>query len=226
MRSGVIAKGGSSLTELALAMRESSLVEKWMKSYHRREGALIGLIVIMGARWLCTSEVRVRFSYGPPNLTYENILYKSQDELLSALFSLLAFNFYILWNQKKSLKDIIISSICFLLALFSKESSIAYLILFPALLWLIFNESISKSLIKSSSFFIAGILFLIIRSVALSDVVQGYETSPRENILYAAHGWNEVAGTKLSILFYYFIKSVFPYSLSWDYSFNQIPTVS
>ena len=31
-------------------------------------GPSFGLLVIMGARWLCTSEVRVRFSYGPPNV--------------------------------------------------------------------------------------------------------------------------------------------------------------
>ena len=32
-----------------------------------------GLLVIMGARGLCTSQVRVRFSYGPPILLLSSI---------------------------------------------------------------------------------------------------------------------------------------------------------
>jgi tetratricopeptide (TPR) repeat protein len=151
---------------------------------------------------------------------------KSQDELLSGLFILLALNYFIRWNNGNDKKHLIGSCLLFLAALFSKESSIAYILIFPALLWLLFNTSILNSFKKASPLFLMGGLFLALRFIALQDVFQGYETSARENILYAATSLNEIWATKFEILFHYFTKAIFPNNLSWDYSFNQIPVVT
>ena len=151
---------------------------------------------------------------------------KSQDELLSGLFILLALNYFIRWTNANDKKLLVISCILFLAALFSKESSIAYILIFPALLWLLFNTSILNSFKKAFPLFLMGALFLGFRFIALQDVVQGYETSARENILYAASSFNEVWATKFEILYHYFTKTLIPTNLSWDYSFNQIPIVT
>jgi Tfp pilus assembly protein PilF len=151
---------------------------------------------------------------------------KSQDELLSGLFILFALNYFIRWTNANDKKLLAISCILFLAALFSKESSIAYILIFPVLLWLLFNTSILNSFKKASPLFLMGALFLGFRFIALQDVVQGYETSARENILYAASSFNEVWATKFEILYHYFTKTLIPTSLSWDYSFNQIPVVN
>ena len=110
--------------------------------------------------------------------------------------------------------------------MFSKESSIAYIVLFPAMLWLIFNDTILSSIKKSLALIMMSCLFLGLRFVALKDVFQGYETSARENILYAAKTINEIWATKMEILYHYFFKAILPSDLSWDYSFNQIPVVT
>jgi Tfp pilus assembly protein PilF len=151
---------------------------------------------------------------------------KSQDELLSGLFALLSLNYFIRWTNQNDRKQLVISCILFIAALFSKESSIAYIMIFPAMLWLLFNNTILNSVKKALPLFLMGGLFLGFRFIALKDVVQGYETSARENILYAATSFSEVWATKLEILYHYFIKSVLPINLSWDYSFNQIPVVT
>jgi Tfp pilus assembly protein PilF len=151
---------------------------------------------------------------------------KSQDELLSALFALLTFNYFIKWNRVNDKKNLILSCLFFLAAMFSKESSIAYIVLFPAMLWLIFNDTILSSIKKSLALIMMSCLFLGLRFVALKDVFQGYETSARENILYAAKNINEVWATKMEILYHYFFKVILPSNLSWDYSFNQIPVVT
>lgn len=151
---------------------------------------------------------------------------KSQDELLSGLFALLSLNYFIQWINQNHKRKLIISCVLFLAALFSKESSIAYILIFPALLWLLFNNSILNSFKKASPLFLMGALFLGFRFIALQDVVQGYETSARENILYAASSFIQVWGTKFEILYYYFTKTLMPSNLSWDYSFNQIPVVT
>jgi Tfp pilus assembly protein PilF len=151
---------------------------------------------------------------------------KSQDELLSGLFILFALNYFIRWTNKNDKKSLVITCLLFLAALFSKESSIAYILIFAALLWLLFNTSILNSFKKASPLFLMSVLFLGFRFIALQDVVQGYETSARENILYAATSFNEVWATKFEILYHYFTKTLIPTNLSWDYSFNQIPIVT
>jgi tetratricopeptide (TPR) repeat protein len=148
---------------------------------------------------------------------------KSQDELLSGLFILHALNYFIRWNKQNDKKALLISCVLFLAALFSKESSIAYVLIFPAMLSLLFNNSILNSFKKASPLFLMGGLFLSFRFIALQDVVQGYETSARENILYAATTFNQVWATKFEILYHYFTKALIPTNLSWDYSFNKIP---
>ncbi|MFM7015420.1 MAG: hypothetical protein ACKOX3_03735 [Bacteroidota bacterium] len=151
---------------------------------------------------------------------------KSQDELLSALFSLMSLNYFIRWSLTQDKRQLLFSCIAFLGALFSKESTIAYLMIFPTLLWLIFDRSMLNSIKHSIGIFTMGAVFLGMRFIALRGVVQGYETSARENILYAAKTTEEIWATKLEILYHYFLKSIAPYHLSWDYSFNQIPVIN
>lgn len=151
---------------------------------------------------------------------------KSQDELLSGLFILFALNYFIRWTNANDKKSLVITCLLFLAALFSKESSVAYILIFPTLLWLLFNTSILNSFKKAIPLLLMGALFLGFRFIALQDVVQGYETSARENILYAASSFNEVWATKFEILYHYFTKTLIPTNLSWDYSFNQIPVVT
>lgn len=152
---------------------------------------------------------------------------KSQDELLSALFNLSALAFLFKYQADKThFKYMVYAVLCYLLGLFSKESSFAFVVIFPISLFLLHKDSIVESLKKSVPFFVAGIFFLICRQAVVSGAANNNETTPMENVLYAAKGWQQVIGTKLEIGFYYLKMMVCPHPMSWDYSFNQIPVMS
>lgn len=152
---------------------------------------------------------------------------KSQDELLATLGCLLALQQFIMAYDFPAFrkKHIILGVLAFLPALFSKESSFAFVIVFPLFLFLFRSENVLNSLRRSAAFFAAAVFFLGCRYLAIRDINVPYETSPIENVLYAAKTTGEQIGTKLEIAFYYIRMMVFPYPMSWDYSFNQIPVL-
>ncbi|MES2747572.1 MAG: hypothetical protein V4648_04290 [Bacteroidota bacterium] len=152
---------------------------------------------------------------------------KSQDELLSALFNLAALNFLFKFQADQSkFKYLATAFFCYLLALFSKESSFAFVVIFPISLYLLNKNSIKESIVKSVPFFIAGLFFLLCRHFVISGLVTNNETTIIENVLYGAKGWEMMLGTKLEIAFYYIQMMLYPHPMSWDYSFNQIPLMS
>jgi tetratricopeptide (TPR) repeat protein len=152
---------------------------------------------------------------------------KSQDELLATLGCVTALYYFIRHADAGSgrVKFMVFSMLGFLLALFSKESSFAFVVIFPLSLFLFRDRSILLSLKESLYYFAAAGFFLLVRRLAISDINVPYETSAMENVLYAAKTTSELLGTKLEIAFYYLRMMVFPYPMSWDYSFNQIPVV-
>lgn len=151
---------------------------------------------------------------------------KSQDELLSAVCNLSALYFFLKYDVLKNKKLYMASIILFNIALFSKESSIAFLVIFPAASFMINRSGFKKILLQSLPHLISGLCFLLCRHMAIKDVFTENETTVIENVLYGAKDAAVLWGTKLEILFYYIKMMIFPYPMSWDYSFNQIPLVS
>lgn len=149
---------------------------------------------------------------------------KSQDELLAALGCLLSLRYAIsYWKQPGNKRFLIYASLSYLLALFSKESSAAFCVVYPMTAYLIHQNSISESIKKLFPFFSLALLFVGIRFLAISGVDQAVETTLIENVLYGATTTAELTATKAAILLYFWKLLVWPHPLSWDYSFNQIP---
>lgn len=153
---------------------------------------------------------------------------KSQDELLATLGCVMALYYFIRRTDAGAGRGryLIFSLLGFLLALFSKESSFAFVAIFPLSIFLFRGRPILGSLKESLYYFAAAGFFLFVRHLAISDINIPYETSAMENVLYAAKTPSELLGTKMEIAFYYLRMMVFPYPMSWDYSFNQIPVVT
>lgn len=152
---------------------------------------------------------------------------KSQDELLSTLFCLLSLSLAInvLENNNSKSRGLILALGCYLIALFSKESAVAFVIIFPLTFFLLKENNFKKTFFASLPFFGAALLFVFIRHVALKNLFQGYETTVIENVLYGANGMGEQVATRLSILLKFLSLMILPISLSWDYSYNQIPII-
>ena len=153
---------------------------------------------------------------------------KSQDELLTALFSLLALSYAIslIKSPKYSLKFSLLSILCFSLALLSKESSFAMILIFPLTFWLLGSQTIRRSLIYSLPYLGAGFIFLLVRHLVFAGEIQNYHNTILENVISGARTFGEVSATKMEILFHYLRLLFVPWPLSWDYSYNQIPIVN
>lgn len=153
---------------------------------------------------------------------------KSQDELLSVLFSLLALSYAasLIKADKFSVKLSLLSILFFGLAVFSKEGAFAMIIIFPLAFILLLSQSIKRSLVYAVPYFLMGMFFLLARYLVLNGQVQNYQNTILENVLYGAKSFAELTATKMEILFHYLRLFFVPWPLSWDYSYNQVPIVN
>lgn len=152
---------------------------------------------------------------------------KSRDELLAALFGILAMLF-VLKSQDdiaSKTKNIIYSALFFCLAMGSKESAIAIAAIIPMMLILVQEKSWKEGFISAIPFFILGLGFVFLRSQIISSSLVTSQTNVYQNILYGTSSISESIATRLEILFYDLKLVLAPWPLSWDYSFNQIPIV-
>ena len=121
---------------------------------------------------------------------------------------------------------ILFGTVCYFLALLSKESAIAFLLIIPLSGLMLSGKTIRDSLMMLIPLGIATILFLGIRYQVIGNEQAKNSRIVLENILYGTSGLSETLATKMQILFYY-IKLVFvPWPLNWDYSYNQIPVAN
>ncbi len=148
---------------------------------------------------------------------------KSLDEILSLLFILLTFICSLEYIQNKKTKYLIGGTISFFLALLSKEYAVTLLFFIPFLFYLLKEKSPFSAFKAGAPYYVVFVAYFILRYYAV-----GFPNSAASSAilgsnpyLYATHAqkiateWF-VMGKYLGLLF-------FPYPLSYDYSYQQIP---
>ncbi|MCS6991033.1 MAG: tetratricopeptide repeat protein [Chitinophagales bacterium] len=149
---------------------------------------------------------------------------KSLDELLAALMIVLA-----LWASLRYLKQpavmwLLLTATCFFLALMSKESAVAGLLLVP-LTWYYFRVPSRRAYVLVA-LWMAGslLLYLLLRYQALGALVNFEKIEPINNSLAAAGDrYDQRLATALYIIGLYIKLLFIPHPLSYDYSYNSIP---
>ncbi len=150
---------------------------------------------------------------------------KSRDELLAFLNLILgAFLLLIAYrNPKINFKILFLSCIFFYLALMSKESAMTGLLIVPLMLFYSYNITLKNALLKTIPFALMIIVFQMHKFHVLGTITGQI---PRDIVNYP---YTE-AGTKLPSTFLIFMHCIrltlFPHPLSYDYSYNQIPSAS
>jgi protein O-mannosyl-transferase len=146
---------------------------------------------------------------------------KGRDELLSLFFllsSLITLFRFLSSNDKKYL---LFSLSLYFLALLSKENGVTFILIIPLLLYF-FTEKRLIGILKIASFY-AGIA---IKYLILKFYITGFSTNDEEFILNTpflyASAQQEFA-TKIFVQLKYILLLFFPYPLSYDYCYNQIP---
>lgn len=151
---------------------------------------------------------------------------KSIDEILSFFFCITSAFFFYNYIKTKSTGQIFLSMLCYAIALFSKESSITFLVIFPLISWF-FGEAktIAASLKSFLPLLIPAVIFLLVRYNVLKNVPYG-EVSVADNLLMAAKTYSSKTATAVLILGMYLKLLLWPHPLVFDYSYNQIPIIT
>ncbi|MEO8335983.1 MAG: tetratricopeptide repeat protein [bacterium] len=150
---------------------------------------------------------------------------KSRDELLAFLFSILT-----LWECMKYVsaprtKHLVLSGVYFFLALLSKESPITLLVIAPMTLF-VFRRPDAKAMLRAlAPIGIGAVVYMAIRSSVLTSQTGGSAISLIDNSLISAPDFMHREATAFYIGAMYLRLLVFPYPMSSDYSFRQIPIV-
>jgi tetratricopeptide (TPR) repeat protein len=152
---------------------------------------------------------------------------KSADELLAALFGLLAWYHFIprFREVELTVSNFLSGSIFFMLALLSKESAIAWLLIIPLAGVMLYDVGFSKAVRQFLFLIIPVVLFFLMRYNAIGTDPPSNGEPLLNNVLYGAKDLAQLTATKAEILYHYIRLLILPWPLSWDYSFNQIPVV-
>lgn len=148
---------------------------------------------------------------------------KSRDELLAALFLFASLNLFAKWIGQQKVLQLILSLSLFFLATISKETAVLGVLLFPATYYFMVQTNFVK-LVKHSVVFIVPFgLYFIIRSMVLSDVLIQDPIDPVANSLALATSNSELLASNFAIFSKYMQLSIFPWTMSWDYSVSTLP---
>ncbi|MBI2967922.1 MAG: tetratricopeptide repeat protein [Bacteroidetes bacterium] len=143
---------------------------------------------------------------------------KSRDEIFSLLFIL-----PVLMNcHKLSLKNILLNSLLFFLALLSKENAITALAVIPLTLWLYRESSLSRIIFLTIPYAVMALIYLALRA-AFAGMVGDRETADIMDNPFINASVTEKISTLILIAGYYIKLLFIPWPLSYDYSYNEIP---
>ena len=148
---------------------------------------------------------------------------KSRDEILCFLFLILSVYLLINYLSLKKIVTILISIICYFLALLSKENAITFLAIIPLILHYFTDEKIKRILLLSLPYLGMAILFLIIREIIIHGNVASID--PLYNSLAGIDSTSMRIATCIMILGRYIVLLFYPHSLTWSYSYNEIPAI-
>ncbi|GEC73676.1 pentatricopeptide repeat domain-containing protein (PPR motif) [Flavobacterium flevense] len=149
---------------------------------------------------------------------------KSRDEIFCLLFFMLSIYFTLI--KEKKIHQFI-GALFFLFCLLSKEAGVLFLPIFLFLVWLKFNKERSTLFAKTIPIISISVLWLTLhRYIILSSPFKRIEYSYLDNSLFACDDVSSKIATGFTIFARYIVKAVYPYTMSYDYSFNQIPCVT
>ncbi len=148
---------------------------------------------------------------------------KGRDDLLTFLFLSFAMISSIIFIDKRSWFHYALCMIFFIIALFSKESAIPFLVLIPVGLYFFGGAQLRGLLLVFSGLLGAVVCYLLIRAQYIDAVPPMHLFDPA--FPYAGSRADKMA-TAVATLLDYFRLLVFPFPLLWDYTYNQIPVIS
>jgi protein O-mannosyl-transferase len=152
---------------------------------------------------------------------------KSRDEILCFLFFIISALLFLQYIETRNKAKLALAVCVYFLCVFSKEGGLAYLAVFPLMLYFFKKLSLKESIQKSFIFLLPAAIFL-----ALHVYVISHAPTPKitytylDNALVAAPDAASRLATAVYMAGDYLKLLVFPHPLSYDYSYNHIPATT
>lgn len=148
---------------------------------------------------------------------------KSRDEIVMFLFAILSLNLLWKYLEKADVKILLLSLLCYQLALFSKENAVTFVAIVPLILYFFSRQKLPKIATMTALYMLPALIFILVRRAVIGDVLNPGETSLLDNFLVGAPNAGIRYASAFLILGKYLWTLVFPHPLSSDFGYNQIP---
>jgi len=159
---------------------------------------------------------------------------KGQDEIIALLGSLAAMYFSLKAYYEKNITFTILAGVAFFLALLAKENPITFLAVLPLTYFVFTKAKTNEIVMQTIPFFIAGVVFLLCRYLALGGNGFGEDSMELmnnpfikiENGKYIAYSSGEKIATIFFTLGQYVKLLFFPHPLTHDYYPYHVGTMT
>ncbi len=148
---------------------------------------------------------------------------KSRDEIITFVLLIASLLALIKHSEKRSISILIVSLLCFFLALLTKETAAVFVGIAPLATYFFLNHPLKKSARASIPLFLILIGYLFIRYIIIG--VNYTSANDITNVPYLYATASEAFATKSYMLIKYLQLLFIPYPLSFEYGFNQIPYI-
>ncbi len=148
---------------------------------------------------------------------------KSRDEIMMLLFSLLAILGLLNYHERKKIHWLLLSMFCYLIALFSKESAVTFVAVFPLVLFFFSKEKLKRHVTLTIPFAALALLFILVRKSVIGAFGNPGDVAIIDNFLVGANDLQGRLSGVFLLLGKYLWTLLFPISLASDYGYNQIP---
>lgn len=146
---------------------------------------------------------------------------KSLDEILGLLGFVISLFFFLKYLDHNRITDLVFSLLGFLFALFSKESTLALLPVFPLLVWLREGLNIKKMFKKTYLYLVPPILFII----CFVTFTNGNEAQGNiqlvENSILGCDGTIQLILFKIQLIYTYILQSIINVNPTHDYAYRH-----
>ncbi len=152
---------------------------------------------------------------------------KSQDELLCFIFALLTVRLILENVDSPSRRNVLLSCACFFLALLAKEGALVFLGAIPLMLYFFRDLEVKAIAREMVPLAVVSVLWFALHQWAVhhnAPPIQSYKLD--DNSLVGAKTFFEREATAFYVMGRHLFLLVFPYPLSYDYSYNEIPILS
>ena len=152
---------------------------------------------------------------------------KSRDEILGLLFAILSLSAFYEYAAKNNIKEALLGTVYFFLAMLSKESTLTLAAAIPLSLFFFTKTEDNKKYLYTIAALIVGVvLYFILRKAAIGGLVTFNKVDVLNNSLMATENKLDRFATAIVLVGYYILLFFFPHPLSFDYSLNTIPVAT